>query len=240
MRKRPAGDAKRQHNAKKMLNRRNELKDLLETQDLAVFRAKNELKTNSLLSAKEADQSEKPGFRIRDSGARRHGSRLRSGSTQSRIQDSGFRSQESRLTTQERVRAKRWRRPASPSIGHVNFPSAPTRSQQLAGSSQREAQGTQRPQRARGGRTGLRHQLATAGCAAIDFYVSAPGDQEHGGWGRWTNSLSSEGQARRNSSKLNERTGNVFENKGTVRETPQRSLNVTENKPLIRTIRECH
>jgi hypothetical protein len=37
-----------------MLNRRNELKDLLKTQDLAFFRAKNELKTNSLLSAKSA------------------------------------------------------------------------------------------------------------------------------------------------------------------------------------------
>jgi hypothetical protein len=140
IRKRPAGDAKRQQNAKKMLNRGNELKDLLKTQDLAVLCAKNELKTNSILSEKEADQSEKAGFRIRDSGVG---------------------SQESRLTTQERVHAK--------------------------------AQGTQRPQRARGGRIGLHHQLATAGCADIDFYVSAPGDEEHGEWGQWTKSSSSAG-----------------------------------------------
>jgi len=38
-----------------MLNRGNELKDLLKTQHLAAFGAKNELKTNSILSAKEAD-----------------------------------------------------------------------------------------------------------------------------------------------------------------------------------------
>ena len=36
----------------KILNRGNELKDLLNTQDLAFFGAKNELKTNSILSAK--------------------------------------------------------------------------------------------------------------------------------------------------------------------------------------------
>ena len=36
---------------KKILNRGNELKDLLNTQDLALFGAKNELKTNSILSA---------------------------------------------------------------------------------------------------------------------------------------------------------------------------------------------
>jgi hypothetical protein len=137
MRKRPAGHAKRQQNAKKMLNRGNELKDLLKTQDLEVSRAKNELKTNSILSAKEADQSEKAGLRIQDSGVR--------------SRKSGVGSQDSRLTTQQRVHAK--------------------------------AQGTQRPQQAIGGRAGLRHQVATAGCAAIDFYVSAPGDEEHGEWG---------------------------------------------------------
>jgi hypothetical protein len=37
IRKRPAGDGKRQENAKKILNRGNEPKDLLKTQDLAVF-----------------------------------------------------------------------------------------------------------------------------------------------------------------------------------------------------------
>jgi hypothetical protein len=51
-----------------MLNRGNELKDLLKTQDLAVLGAKNELKKNSLWSAKDANQSEKAGFRIRHSG----------------------------------------------------------------------------------------------------------------------------------------------------------------------------
>jgi len=52
IRKRPAGDGRWQGNAKKILNRGNELKDLLQTQHLELFRAKNELKTNSLLSAK--------------------------------------------------------------------------------------------------------------------------------------------------------------------------------------------
>jgi hypothetical protein len=37
IRKRPAGSGKRHENAKKMLNRGNELKDLLETKDLAYF-----------------------------------------------------------------------------------------------------------------------------------------------------------------------------------------------------------
>jgi hypothetical protein len=37
IRKRPAGTGKRHENAKKMLNRGNELKDLLETKDLAYF-----------------------------------------------------------------------------------------------------------------------------------------------------------------------------------------------------------
>jgi hypothetical protein len=41
-----------------MLNRRNELKDLLKTQGLACFGTKNELKTNSLLSAKSANNGE--------------------------------------------------------------------------------------------------------------------------------------------------------------------------------------
>jgi hypothetical protein len=39
-------------NAKKILNRGNKPKDLLKTQDLAVFGAKNEPKTDSVLRAK--------------------------------------------------------------------------------------------------------------------------------------------------------------------------------------------
>jgi hypothetical protein len=46
---------KRQENTKKILNRGNELKDLLQTQGLTVFGAKNELKTNWFLSAKSAN-----------------------------------------------------------------------------------------------------------------------------------------------------------------------------------------
>jgi len=46
VRKRPAGGGKWQENAKKILNRGNELKDLLEIKDLEAFEAKNELKTN--------------------------------------------------------------------------------------------------------------------------------------------------------------------------------------------------
>jgi dsDNA-binding SOS-regulon protein len=45
-------------NAKKMLNRGNELKHLLKTQHLASFEAKNELKTNWILSAKSAKNRE--------------------------------------------------------------------------------------------------------------------------------------------------------------------------------------
>jgi hypothetical protein len=70
IRKRPAGGAKGQQTAKKMLNRGNELNDLLETQDLASFGAKNELKTNSILSAKSANQSRKTGVRGQVPGVR--------------------------------------------------------------------------------------------------------------------------------------------------------------------------
>jgi hypothetical protein len=42
-----------------MLNRGNKLKDLLKTKNLAVFGAKNKPKTNSILSAKSANQGEK-------------------------------------------------------------------------------------------------------------------------------------------------------------------------------------
>jgi hypothetical protein len=48
--------------AKKILNRGNELKDLLQTQGLADFLAKNELKTNSVLSAKMRGLHPKSGF----------------------------------------------------------------------------------------------------------------------------------------------------------------------------------
>jgi len=62
IRQRPAEDRKWQENAKKILNRGNELKDLLETQGLAFFTAKNELKTNSILSAKRGESRRKSGF----------------------------------------------------------------------------------------------------------------------------------------------------------------------------------
>jgi hypothetical protein len=59
-----------QRKSKKILNRGNEPKDLLETQHLAVFGAKNELKTNSILSAKSAYQSGKVGFGCQVPGVR--------------------------------------------------------------------------------------------------------------------------------------------------------------------------
>jgi hypothetical protein len=52
--RRPAEGGEWQENAKKILNRGNELKDLLKKKDLAFFGAKNELKTNSVFSAKTA------------------------------------------------------------------------------------------------------------------------------------------------------------------------------------------
>jgi predicted molibdopterin-dependent oxidoreductase YjgC len=55
---------------KKMLNRGNKLKDLLKTQDLAVFRAKNKLKTNPVLSAKMSKSKRKKGPRRQVLGAR--------------------------------------------------------------------------------------------------------------------------------------------------------------------------
>jgi hypothetical protein len=66
---RHGGGAKRFGNAKKILNRGNELKDLLKTQHLAVFWSENELKTNSILSAKSADQSGEVGFGCQGLGA---------------------------------------------------------------------------------------------------------------------------------------------------------------------------
>jgi hypothetical protein len=55
VRKPEASGAERQENAKKILNRGNEPKDLLKTQNLAFFEAKNEPKTNSILSAESAN-----------------------------------------------------------------------------------------------------------------------------------------------------------------------------------------
>jgi hypothetical protein len=55
IRKRPAGSGKRHENAKKILNRGNEPKDVLKIQHLSVFRAKNEPKTNSILCAKMSE-----------------------------------------------------------------------------------------------------------------------------------------------------------------------------------------
>jgi hypothetical protein len=88
MQKRPAEDAKRQQNAKKMLNRRNELKDLLETQDLAVLCAKNEL------------QIQDSGFGIQVLGFRSQGSGIGSRGSGVRIQDSGYRSRDSGARSQ--------------------------------------------------------------------------------------------------------------------------------------------
>jgi hypothetical protein len=45
-----------------------------------------------------------------------------------------------------------------------------------------------------------------------------------------TKSLSVKGKGKKNSSKRNERPGNVLENKGTLRVTPGLSQNVFENK----------
>jgi hypothetical protein len=59
-----------QRKSKKILNRGNEPKDLLETQHLAVSGAKNELKTNSILSAKSAYQSGNAGIRCQVPGVR--------------------------------------------------------------------------------------------------------------------------------------------------------------------------
>ena len=55
IRKRPAEGGKRSENAKKILNRGNEPKDLLKSRHLALFGAKNEPKTNSILCAKMSE-----------------------------------------------------------------------------------------------------------------------------------------------------------------------------------------
>jgi hypothetical protein len=62
VRKRPAGGGRWQENAKKILNGGNEPKELLKTQHLAFFGAKNELKTNPILSAKMSRSKRKSGF----------------------------------------------------------------------------------------------------------------------------------------------------------------------------------
>jgi hypothetical protein len=51
------------------------------------------------------------------------------------------------------------------------------------------------------------------------------------------NSLASQAEAKKNSSKLNERTGNVYENKGALWKTRKRSGNVYENTALSRICR---
>ena len=55
------GIRKRHENAKKMLNRGNEPKDVLNTQHLAFLRAKNVPKTNSISSAKMSRSKRKSG-----------------------------------------------------------------------------------------------------------------------------------------------------------------------------------
>src|SRR5208337_282297 len=66
-----------QRKSKKILNRGNEPKDLLETQHLAVFGAKNELKTNSILSPRRAGfRCQVSGVRCQVPGARRAGFRF--------------------------------------------------------------------------------------------------------------------------------------------------------------------
>jgi hypothetical protein len=62
IRKRPAGGGKRQETANKILNRGNEPKDVLKTQHLAFLGAKNEPKTNPILSAKMSRSKRKSGF----------------------------------------------------------------------------------------------------------------------------------------------------------------------------------
>jgi hypothetical protein len=49
-------------NPKKILNRGNELKDVLKTKDLMFLGTKNEPETNSILSPKSADQAQKTGL----------------------------------------------------------------------------------------------------------------------------------------------------------------------------------
>jgi hypothetical protein len=61
---RRGGRGNRVENRKKILNRGNEPKDLLKKQDLAFFRAKNELKTNPILSANSADPRRINGFQV--------------------------------------------------------------------------------------------------------------------------------------------------------------------------------
>jgi hypothetical protein len=62
IRKRPAGGGKWQENAKKILNRGNEPKDVLKTQHLELLGAKNEPETNPVLSAKMSRSKRKSGF----------------------------------------------------------------------------------------------------------------------------------------------------------------------------------
>jgi hypothetical protein len=134
------GGGKWLEDRKKILNRGNELKDLLKTNDLASFRAKNKPKTDSILSAKRANQREK-----------------------NRAQESGF----------------RWR----------SLSKSREAKQLGAGVYKREQQ-----------------QLSTR-FVTLDPRLS-------------TSRLG----------KLNERSGNVYENKGPLWKTCEQSLNLTEKK----------
>jgi len=76
IRKRPAEDARRQQNAGKMLNRGNEPNKSFRINKSRKKRTQNELKTNSILSAKSAHQSGKEGFGCQVSGVRGKKSRF--------------------------------------------------------------------------------------------------------------------------------------------------------------------
>jgi hypothetical protein len=78
IRKRPAGDGKWQEDAKKILNRGNEPKDLLKTEHLAFFGTKNELNfecKNEQIKAKK--QGLGGGFHVTGGGGLKQGRRLK-------------------------------------------------------------------------------------------------------------------------------------------------------------------
>ena len=63
VRNRPGGGGKWGEDSKKILNRRNEAKDLLKTKELAFFRAQNEL----VFAGKKSQSNRKMGPRFRQS-----------------------------------------------------------------------------------------------------------------------------------------------------------------------------
>jgi hypothetical protein len=73
---------------------------------------------------------------------------------------------------------------------------------------------------------GIFLQLHSRECAKRDE------DEKAANWhaAQRTKSLPSGGEAKRNSSKMNERCGNVYENKGSLWKTWERGWNVYENK----------